>query len=346
MPELPDIAILTDAFQAALAGRSVVASEAPETLVVRGTPGELEGLSGQVLESVTRRGKFVVLQLERDRIVVNAMLTGRMGLGVPGSKPLPSTAWTLRLGERVRAPATTAPWTDGADWLAAPGAEVELRYRDPTRMGKVYLLPSGVARTVAGWDELGPDADDPSLDLATWRARIQRHRGELKNLLREQSFVAGIGNGYSDEILWAAGLAPFRKRSTLASEEVDRLHEATRRDAELGHRRAPCAGAAALRGGGPGLPARAPQGWTGLSAVRDDHQRDRAGRLRDQLLSRLSALTPEPSEVREDPAQGMRRTWPGRMRLASLMPLSFLRTATVVPKRLAMPLRVSPDLTV
>jgi formamidopyrimidine-DNA glycosylase len=229
VPELPDIAILTDAFQAALAGRPVVTSEAPQTLVIRGTPAELEGLSGQIVESVTRRGKFVVLQLERDRIVINAMLTGRMGLGLPGSRPLPSTAWTLRLGERVRAPATRASWTDGADWLVAAESEVELRYRDPTRMGKVYVLPSGVARAVAGWDELGPDADDPTLDLATWRARIQRHRGELKNLLREQSFVAGIGNGYSDEILWAAGLAPFRKRSTLAAEEVDRLYEATGR---------------------------------------------------------------------------------------------------------------------
>ena len=228
MPELPDIAILTDAFQAALAGRAVVAADAPESLVVRGTPDELEGLSGQVLESVARRGKFIVLQLERDRVVVNAMLTGRMGLGVPGSKPLPSTAWTLRLGERVRAPAATASWTEGADWIMAQEVGIELRYRDPTRMGKVYVLPSGVARTVAGWDELGPDADDPALDLATWRTRIQRHRGELKNLLREQSFVAGIGNGYSDEILWAAGLAPFRKRSTLASEEVDRLYEAMR----------------------------------------------------------------------------------------------------------------------
>ncbi len=85
-----------------------------------------------------------------------------------------------------------------------------------------------MTRAVAGWDELGPDADDPELDLATWRARIQRHRGELKNLLREQSFVAGIGNGYSDEILWTAGLAPFRKRSTLAPEEIDRLYDATR----------------------------------------------------------------------------------------------------------------------
>ena len=184
MPELPDIAILTDAFQATLAGRPVLATEAPEPLVMRATPGELEALSGQSLESVTRRGKFIVLQLSRDRIVVNAMLTGRLGLGRPGSKPLPSTAWTLRLGSRAASPDGWAAWTHGADWLPADSAEVELRYRDPTRMGKIYLLPAGVTRVVAGWDELGPDADDPALDLATWRKRIQPHRGELKNLLR------------------------------------------------------------------------------------------------------------------------------------------------------------------
>lgn len=228
MPELPDIAILTDAFQAALAGRPVLATDARETLVVRATPGESAALAGQVLESVTRRGKVIVLQLDRDRIVVNAMLTGRLGLGVPGSKPLSSTAWTLRLGARGAGPRVTAPWTAGAGWVPEDTTEIELRYRDPTRMGKVYLVPSGVTRIVAGWDELGPDADDAALDLAAWRARIQRHRGELKNLLREQSFVAGIGNCYSDEILWAAGLAPFRKRSTLAVEEVDRLHQATK----------------------------------------------------------------------------------------------------------------------
>ncbi|HEY8167654.1 MAG TPA: DNA-formamidopyrimidine glycosylase family protein [Candidatus Limnocylindrales bacterium] len=228
MPELPDIAILTDAFQAALAGRTLVASEAPQTLVVRGTPAELAALSGQVLESVTRRGKFIVLQLDGDRIIVNAMLTGRLGLGAPGSKALTSTAWVVRFDGRSGAPDQSAAWTVDAAWLPVDGEAIELRYRDPTRMGKIYLVPQSVTRAVAGWDELGPDADDPELDLATWRARIQRHRGELKNLLRDQSFVAGIGNGYSDEILWTAGLAPFRKRSTLAPEEVDRLYDATR----------------------------------------------------------------------------------------------------------------------
>jgi len=102
-------------------------------------------------------------------------------------------------------------------------------------MGKVYLVPAGVARVVPGLtdEELGPDADDPALTLEIWRDRIRRHPGELKNLLKNQAFIAGVGNAYSDEILHAAQLLPFRKRSTLAPEEIDALYAATR--ATLGH---------------------------------------------------------------------------------------------------------------
>jgi formamidopyrimidine-DNA glycosylase len=113
--------------------------------------------------------------------------------------------------------------------MPAADASPEIRYRDPTQMGKVYLLPAGVSRDVPGLDaEQGPDADDPDLTLEAWRLRIRRHPGELKNLLRNQALVAGIGNAYSDEILHAAGLLPFRKRSTLAAEEIDTLYESMR----------------------------------------------------------------------------------------------------------------------
>jgi formamidopyrimidine-DNA glycosylase len=97
-------------------------------------------------------------------------------------------------------------------------------------MGKVYLLPAGVARLVTGLEDKdqGPDADSPELTLEVWRERIRRHPGELKSLLRNQAFVAGIGNAYSDEILHAAKLSPFRKRSSLAPEEIDALYAATR----------------------------------------------------------------------------------------------------------------------
>ena len=248
MPELPDIAILTDAFQAALAGRADRGLRgAADARRARHAGRAGSARRARSLQSVTRRGKFIVLQLDRDRIIVNAMLTGRLGLGSARLEGAGLDRLDRCASARAAAPPASDGGLDARRGVAARGrrCRVELRYRDPTRMGKIYLLPPGVTRPVAGWDELGPDADDPELDLATWRARIQRHRGELKNLLRDQSFVAGIGNGYSDEILWAAGLAPFRKRSTLAPEEVDRLYEATQGHPGLGHRRASAPRAAA-----------------------------------------------------------------------------------------------------
>jgi formamidopyrimidine-DNA glycosylase len=231
VPELPDLAVVADAFHAALAGRPLLEARSLAPLAVRGTPAELEALAGRRLDSVRRTGKFVVLDLAPDRVVVNAMLTGRFQLAAPGTKVATKTALLLRFGPRAGGPpADAAEWTRGTAWLPADEVPVEVRFRDPTQMGKVYLLPAGVAREVPGFgpDERGPEADDPDLTLEVWRERIRRHPGELKNLLRNQSFVAGIGNAYSDEILHEAGLLPFRKRSTLAPEEVDALYAATR----------------------------------------------------------------------------------------------------------------------
>ncbi len=228
MPELPDLDILADASHAALVGRPVAGTTVAQSIVMRGTASEIAALDGQVLRSVRRRGKFLVFQLERDRIVLNLMLTGRLGFAVPGAKAWPQGVVTFGMGARSGPPRDAAAWTKRANGLPADDSTTEVRIRDATRMGKVYVVPEGVARPVAGWEELGPDADDPALTADVWRERIRPHRGELKNLLKDQSFVGGIGNGYSDEILWEARLAPFRKRSTLAADEVDALYEATR----------------------------------------------------------------------------------------------------------------------
>ena len=230
MPELPDLAVVSDALHAALTGRSIVRAEAPAPLAVRGTPTELAALVGQRLREVHRRGKFILFELERDRIAINAMLTGRFQLAAPEDKKPPNTAVILAFGIRDKPPRDAARWTKNQAWIPADDAPAEVRYRDPSQMGKVYLLPTGVSRPVAGLEdkEQGPDADSPELTLEVWRERIRRHPGELKALLRNQAFVAGIGNAYSDEILHAARLSPFRKRSSLAPEEIDALYAATR----------------------------------------------------------------------------------------------------------------------
>jgi formamidopyrimidine-DNA glycosylase len=229
VPELPDLAVVSEAFHAALAGRPVTSVDAPGPLAVRGTPAELDALVGQRLLELRRRGKYLIARFEHDRIVFSPMLTGRFQLAAPGTRLPTKTAFVVGFGGRAGPPRDAARWTRRTAWMPADDASVEIRYRDPTQMGKVYLLPAGVDRPVAGFDaELGPDADDPSLTLEVWRERIRRHPGELKNLLKNQAFVAGIGNAYSDEILHAARLLPFRKRSTLGADEVDSLYAATR----------------------------------------------------------------------------------------------------------------------
>jgi formamidopyrimidine-DNA glycosylase len=230
VPELPDLTVVADALHAALAGRPIRSASAPGPLAVRGTPAELAALVGQRVAAIRRRGKFLLIALERDEIVCNPMLTGRFQLALPGDKLPTRTAVILGFGPRAGAPPDAAAWTRGATWLPTPDASPEVRYRDPTQMGKVYLRPAGVDRPVPGLGgaDQGPDADDPALTLETWRERIRRHPGELKNLLRNQAFVAGIGNAYSDEVLHAARLLPFRKRTSLAAEEIDGLYEATR----------------------------------------------------------------------------------------------------------------------
>jgi len=227
VPELPDLAILADVFTAALQGRAVTAIRVVDPLVVRATPDQVADLAGEVVQGVGRRGKHLVFRLEGHDIWAAPMLSGRFGLALPGAAR-PKAAAVVSFGPG-RAPRELAvPWVAGAPWLPDAGAELELRYLDPTRMGKIYLAPAGDPSGVPGIAGLGPEADDPALTLEAWQARIRRHPGELKALLRNQSFVAGIGNAYSDEILWEARLSPFRRRSTLAAEETATLFAAMR----------------------------------------------------------------------------------------------------------------------
>jgi formamidopyrimidine-DNA glycosylase len=210
MPELPDLTIVAEELVGRVAGRTVLEATAPAPILMRATPDDLAELAGTTVGDTTRRGKFLLVPFERadgERRVLaaNAMLAGRF--------------WLVRSAERVRARTGLRLRLDGGQ---------DLRYVDREMLGKLYLVAPDGMDEIPGWAEMGPDADDPDLTIEVFRERIRRHPGELKPLLRNSRFVAGIGNAYSDEILWEARLAPFRRRSTLKPEEVDRLYHAMR----------------------------------------------------------------------------------------------------------------------
>jgi formamidopyrimidine-DNA glycosylase len=81
---------------------------------------------------------------------------------------------------------------------------------------------------VPGIARLGVDVLDPSLDGGRFAELLRERRGQLKTVLADQSVVAGVGNAYSDEVLHAAGLSPFRQAGALSADEVGRLYVALR----------------------------------------------------------------------------------------------------------------------
>ena len=209
MPELPELEIVREVLLRRLAGRrieDVRLTGKGAAIVIRDLTGFgfVAVVRGQVLEAVSRRGKFLLLQLAPSALVlaVNPKLSGRLQLCPPG--------------ERKAGPLHIT-------FLFADPPE-ELRYVDSKTMGQVYLTAD--LQAVPTFSEMGPDA--LAIGLDDFRQRLRAARGEIKGILIRAPFIAGIGNAYADEILWEARLHPFRKRASLSAEETDRLHEAMR----------------------------------------------------------------------------------------------------------------------
>jgi len=207
MPEWPDLHVLRRRIEERFAGKKVMAVRVHDPLVLRATRPLEEALRGGVLSDVVHRGKFMVLVFDNGaRLVVNPMLSGLFD-AIP-------TATKLR--------ATTA------FALSFEGGQ-DLRYRDETRMGKVYLVEgANSADAVPGFGAQGPEAGALPWTADEFARRAKSTKRELRNLLMDQHFIAGIGNAYADEILWAAQLHPKRRVATLDDGEIDRLIGALR----------------------------------------------------------------------------------------------------------------------
>ena len=205
MPELPDLEAVKDFLNARLPGRSVerVAVYLPTPLRAP-TSDFAERLAGRVFEPCWRRDQFLLFPFSGGPILaINPMIAGRFQYCSTSERRRPRTVFALSLA-------------DGCD----------LRYIDQRQMGKVYLIDD--VATVPGFDGLGPEPFDPSLTIDAFRRRLRRHPGMIKGILSNETFVAGIGNAYADEILFAAGVHPYRKRATLSDAEIEALYAAMR----------------------------------------------------------------------------------------------------------------------
>ncbi len=210
MPELPELEVVRDVLKRRVVGQSIqqVRLLLPgSAIVVRDltNSGFEDVLSGATFAGVERRGKFLVLSLSSTQnllyLIVNPKLTGRFQLAKPTDKRMAKTHVVITLGDGM-----------------------ELRYVDQKQMGQVYLSRAAPAEAgIADFADLGPEPFDDTLDA--FRGRLRKFNSEIKGILTRGEFMAGIGNAYADEVLWAARLHPYRKRTSLSEEEIAQLFE-------------------------------------------------------------------------------------------------------------------------
>ena len=198
MPELPEVETIREELSPWVVGQSFTKVTILDAKVVCGCSLKevRRGLIGQKIKSLQRRGKYLIFNLSNGRsLIIHLRMTGSLLLSSSEVGRYARTVFQFCNRQR-------------------------LVFRDRRRLGKMWLVDD--ANTVVC--KLGPEPLDESFTLDILAQRLSRHHISIKAALLDQCIVAGIGNMYADEALFAARIHPLRKADDLSPEEMRTLH--------------------------------------------------------------------------------------------------------------------------
>jgi len=209
VPELPDLHYIVTKLAPRIVGRRIIEVRIKEPIVIRMLLPDVGGftaaLTGRSFTSVERRGPFLRFTLEDRELIVHCMLAGRLQIVDGEEKQLPGTCFSFSLDNGAR-----------------------LSYGDEKKMGKVYLTAPGAYDSLPGFREQGIDILSPDFTYEAFDRLIQGRHHQARVFLMDQVALSAIGNAYSDEILFAAGLHPKTSCASLSAEERRKLYNSIR----------------------------------------------------------------------------------------------------------------------
>ena len=210
MPELPEVETIGRALHLQLVGARILQVEVRQPRLRRLVDIEalVAGCVDRRIEAVRRRGKYLVVELNRQRcLVLHLGMTGSFRIEPAGAPTLPHdhVVWEL---------------DDGRCWI----------FHDPRRFGCV--VPASLSLDDTGrrgpLPELGPEPLSDGFTVEDFHRRLSRRQAPIKNVLLDQRVVAGIGNIYASEALFMAGINPRRRAARIGRDSCRRLHRALR----------------------------------------------------------------------------------------------------------------------
>ncbi|MGD8398371.1 MAG: bifunctional DNA-formamidopyrimidine glycosylase/DNA-(apurinic or apyrimidinic site) lyase [Anaerolineae bacterium] len=203
MPELPEVENVARGLDRRLAGRTITRVSVSWSRNIAQPDLETfeRSIVGRRVEAVWRRGKYIVMRLDSGYLLVHLKMSGRLQI-LSAEEPA---------GPHVR---VVFGLDDGS----------ELRFDNARKWGRIYLVHD--VEDITG--DLGPEPLSKAFSLEAFRDLLSGRSGQLKPLLLNQRFVAGLGNIYANEVLFAAGLHPQRRADTLSAQEQAALYRAIR----------------------------------------------------------------------------------------------------------------------
>jgi formamidopyrimidine-DNA glycosylase len=218
MPELPEVeTVARTLHEGNRESPSIVGHTVAQALVLwhktLAAPGQQEfkrRVVGQKVRAVGRRGKYIDVKLSQDHMLVHLRMSGDLLVG-KSNEPL---------GEHAR----LALWMESG---------LQLSFNDARKFGRVWLLEAPEEE----FSKLGPEPLDEALTTAHFHAMLQARKRQVKPLLLDQSFLAGIGNIYADEALHMARIHPLAPANLLSKKQAASLLKAIRQTLNEGIRR-------------------------------------------------------------------------------------------------------------
>jgi formamidopyrimidine-DNA glycosylase len=208
MPELPEVETIVRDLRPLLVGRRIGRVMLSHDDVLRGVTRRrlVRRLAGSRIRNVSRRAKHAILELDTARLIIQPGMTGSLVVHRGSLQPQEQKYAVLR---------------------AEIGRGEELVYRDVRRLGTLLLLePKEWNRYTAA---IGPEPLDDDFTVERFTGSLGKSRQAIKKVIMDQRHLAGVGNIYANEALFAAGIDPSKPARLLTTEDHVRLHAAIRR---------------------------------------------------------------------------------------------------------------------
>lgn len=208
MPELPEVEVIRRDLEREVVGKKIKKVEVLGMRSIRRHPNKkhfIGLLEGRKVKSLTRRGKYLFFTLDDGGILV-----AHLGMS----------------GQLLRAKQSREKVEKHTHVIVTFTQGGQLRFRDPRTFGEMFVVEDGHLEKIDDIVELGVDPLETPMSWDDFGRMLVSRKAKLKPLLMDQKFLAGLGNIYSDEILFTAGLSHDRGSDTLTTQEVRRLYRA------------------------------------------------------------------------------------------------------------------------